>query len=414
MEAVQPTPIPASDIYVNIGASWVDSAYYCDFLGEKLGIPRYYLKGLKITFNRYDGSWEVERSDDVRKYAGIKATEVYGTHRANAFRIFEDCLNQRDTTICDTVQTADGQKKYVVNQSETLSARERQHKMQDEFRDWIFSTPERREDLERTYNRLFNQIRLPKFDGSYLKFPNMNPYIQLYPHQVNAVQRILTNGSTLDPHRVGYGKTFTIVAAIMKLRQYGLAKKPMIVVPNHLIGQWSGEFRQLYANAKLLIAEKEDLEQSRRKIFVSKAAMGDWDAIIIAQSAFAKIPVSKERQRRKIEQEIEDIENSIRDRKEKYDHTSVKNLERIKKSREAALKRLMDDKTKDTVVFCDLATPKQTFESYECGKNFDAYNELKCKLIEKGIPQEQIAYIHEAKKDNEKLNLFNKVKGNVL
>lgn len=278
----------------------MDSAYYCDFLGEKLGIPRYYLKGLKITFNRYDGSWEVERSDDVRKYAGIKATEVYGTHRANAFRIFEDCLNQRDTTICDTVQTADGQKKYVVNQSETLSARERQHKMQDEFRDWIFSTPERREDLERTYNRLFNQIRLPKFDGSHLKFPNMNPYIQLYPHQVNAVQRILTNGSTLDPHRVGYGKTFTIVAAIMKLRQYGLAKKPMIVVPNHLIGQWSGEFRQLYANAKLLIAEKEDLEQSRRKIFVSKAAMGDWDAIIIAQSAFAKIPVSKERQRRKI------------------------------------------------------------------------------------------------------------------
>ena len=657
LEAVQPTPIPASDIYVNLGASWVDSAYYGDFLGEKLGIPRYYLKGLKITFNRYDGSWEVTRSDDVRKYAGIKATEVYGTHRANAFRIFEDCLNQRDTTICDTVQTAEGQKKYVVNQSETLSARERQHKMQDEFRDWIFSTPERREDLERTYNRLFNQIRLPTFDGSYLKFPNMNPYIQLYPHQVNAVQRILTNGSTLDPHRVGYGKTFTIVAAIMKLRQYGLAKKPMIVVPNHLIGQWSGEFRQLYANAKLLIAEKEDLEQSRRKIFVSKAAMGDWDAIIIAQSAFAKIPVSKERQRRKIEQEIEDIENSIRDRKEKYDHTSVKNLERIKKSREAALKRLMDDKAKDTVltfenlgvdylfvdesdayknlflftkmnnvsgisnaasrrasdmklkceylnelhggdkgvvfatgtpisnslcelytlqrylrqnalnelglqyfdswaanfaekttalelapsgqgyrtrtrfskfknlpelmtlyaefadllpegtvkldipeaekkiitlkpsesvieltrqiaeradrvyqgrvdphednmlkiasdgkklaldprcldlfaadeagnklnacaaevyeywkqteefqgtqlVFCDLATPKQTFESYECGKNFDAYNELKYKLVEKGIPQEQIAYIHEAKNDNEKLNLFNKV-----
>ena len=136
----------------------------------------------------------------------------------------------------------------------------------------------------------------------------MNPSIELMPHQKNAVHRIITGGNTLLHHVVGSGKTFTICASIMKLRQYGLAKKPMIAVPNHLVQQWANEFRTLYPNAKLLIASKNAVAKDNRQKFVSKVAMGDWDAVIIAQSSFAKIPISRERQERKIREEIARVE----------------------------------------------------------------------------------------------------------
>ncbi|MGN1372682.1 MAG: DUF3849 domain-containing protein [Candidatus Coproplasma sp.] len=276
---------------------------------------------------------------------------MYGTSRASAYRIFEDCLNLKATTIYDTVEE-DGREKRVLNQAETIAAREKQNKIKEEFKDWIFENPERRDELVARYNELFNQIRLPAYDGSYLKFPEMNPAIELKPHQKNAVQRIVTGENTLLHHVVGAGKTFTICAACMKLRQYGLAKKPMIAVPNHLVQQWAGEFRKLYPNAKLLIAGKEDLEKNNRKRFVSKVALGDWDAVIIAQSSFAKIPISAERQERKLQEEISRIEETIASQWEENSHPrgAVKNLERIKKSREAQLKKLMDDAKKDDVL----------------------------------------------------------------
>ncbi len=373
---VQPTSIKASDISVRIGTSWIDKEYYKEFFCELIKMPYYMRDDIELYYNRHDSSWKLERtSKNASSHRPIEVTNVYGTARANAYRLFEDCLNQRFTQIYDVIVEPDGREKRVLNQSETIGAREKQNKIKEAFKDWIFKKPERRDELEATYNRLFNQIRLPKYDGSYLRFPEMNPAIELRPHQKDAVHRIITSGNTLLHHVVGSGKTFTMCAAAMKLRQYGLAKKPMIVVPNHLVPQWANSFRELYPNAKLLIATKEDLEKDNREKFVSKVAMGDWDSVIIAQSSFAKINISPERQIQKIEEEIQAIEESIYD--SDAPSGSVKNLERIKKGRVAHLKKLLDDNRKDNVlIFEKLGVDYLFVDEADAYKNLFLYTKM--------------------------------------
>ena len=379
LREVQPMPVKASDIAVRVGTSWIDKELYKEFFCELIGMPYYYRDGVELYYNKHDGSWRIDRTQYARNYGGMNITSVYGTSRANAYRLFEDCLNQRSTQIYDTVLDADGREKRVLNNSETVAAREKQNKIVEAFKDWIFKDPQRRDELETVYNRLFNQIRLPKYDGSYLRFPEMNPAIELRPHQKDAVHRIITSGNTLLHHIVGSGKTFTICAAAMKLRQYGLAKKPMIAVPNHLVQQWANSFRELYPTAKLLIATKDDLDKDHREQFVSKVAMGDWDSVIIAQSSFAKINISLERQIAKIREEIAAIERSIEMQWEDSNSPSgsVKNLERIKKGREAQLKKLLDESKKDNVlIFEKLGVDYLFVDEADAYKNLFLYTKM--------------------------------------
>ena len=379
LREVQPTPVKASDIAVRVGTSWIDKELYKEFFCELIGMPYYYRDGVELYYNKHDGSWRIDRTRYARGYDSINVDKVFGTSRANAYRLFEDCLNQRSTQIYDTVLDADGREKRVLNNSETVAAREKQNKIVEAFKDWIFRDPIRRDELETIYNRLFNQIRLPKYDGSYLRFPEMNPAIELRPHQKDAVHRIITSGNTLLHHIVGSGKTFTICAAAMKLRQYGLAKKPMIAVPNHLVQQWANSFRELYPTAKLLIATKDDLDKDHREQFVSKVAMGDWDSVIIAQSSFAKINISPERQIAKIREEIAAIERSIEMQWEDSNSPSgsVKNLERIKKGREAQLKKLLDESKKDNVlIFEKLGVDYLFVDEADAYKNLFLYTKM--------------------------------------
>ena len=351
LEAVQPERIRASDISVRLGASWVDKKYYLQFYKELIGLPEHYAENVHLFYNPYDSSWRLDQMSFIRSVTNMSQTEVYGTRRAPACQLFEDAMNLRATSVYDTVDDGYGGTRRVLNQNETIAAREKQNKIKEAFKQWIYADPERREELEETYNRLFNRIRLPSYDGSYLKFPEMNPSIELNPHQKNAVQRIITgDGSTLLHHVVGAGKTYTMIASIMKMRQLGLCKKAMVVVPNHIVQQWADDWRKLYPNAKILIATKEDLEKDNRQKFTSKVALGDWDGIIIAQSSFAKIPISRERQIEKLREEIRNIEETVRRQWEenKMPHGAVKNLERIKKSRTAKLEKLMDDDKKDS------------------------------------------------------------------
>ena len=353
LEQVQPTFLTATDIAVRLGATWVDKEYYKQFYCELVGIRWWQQDNVELYYNPFDSSWRLDQKDSIRYDTQMKQKEVYGTKRAPAYRLFMDAMNMRATTIYDTIIDPDGNERKVLNQPETIAAREKQNQIKELFVNWIYEKPERREELEATYNRLFNQIKLPSYDGSYLKFPEMNPAIELNPHQKNAVHRIISSpDSTLLHHVVGSGKTYTMIASIMKMRQLGLCKKAMVTVPNHLVQQWASEWRKLYPNAKILVANKEDLEKDNRKRFVSKVAMGDWDGIIIAQSSFAKIPISQERQIKKLRQEIKLIEQTVeRQWEEKgMPRGAVKNLERIKKSREAMLKKLMDGNKKDDVL----------------------------------------------------------------
>ena len=376
---VQPDKLTASDISVRLGATWVDKGYYKQFYCELLGVPWYLRDSVELMYNPHDSSWRLDQRDNVRHTTDMRQKEVYGTKRAPAYRLFVDALNLKSTTITDLVEE-DGKEKRVVNQAETIAAREKQNKIKEAFADWIFKDPERRADLEETYNRLFNQTRLPSYDGSYLKFPEMNPAIELKPHQKNAVHRIITSDkSTLLHHVVGAGKTFTVVASIMKMRQLGLCKKAMVTCPNHLVQQWAGEWRKLYPNAHILVATKEDLEKDNRRKFVSKIAIGDWDGIIIAQSSFAKIPISQERQIRKLHEEIAAVEATIQKQWEEngMPRGAVKNLETIKKGREKQLKKLMDASGKDDVLkFEDLGVDYLFVDEAHSYKNLFLFTKM--------------------------------------
>ena len=356
LESCQPEKLTASDISVRMGANWVDADIYKQFIIDILQLHPYQYESLEVNYNHYNGEWKVSTSAYRHD---LNATSIYGTSRMDAYRIIEHTLNLQTPTVYDKVTTEKGEER-VVNKKETTLAREKQNKIQQKFKEWIFDDVDRRNMLVEKYNNLFNSIRLQEYNGDYLTFPEMNPEIELKKHQKDAVARIITSGNTLLAHVVGAGKTFEMVAAAMKLKQYGLAHKPMIVVPNHLVMQWTREFKTLYPNANVLMATKKDLVKENRLKFVSRVATGDWDAVIIAASSFEKIPISKERQVNKIQSEVDKIQEELeRERENEYRYyrkskTSVKILERVLKDKQAQLKKLVDTPKDDLIKFEDL------------------------------------------------------------
>lgn len=348
LRLAQPAPLEANDISVKIGVNWIDTKYYKQFICELLDVNSYYLDDINICFNSITGEWKIERPPWLKQ--SVKASSVFGTQRMDAFRIFEKCLNQQTPTITDEVEE-NGKTKRVTNKKETIAVRERQRKIYDEFKRWIFDDPIRREYLVNKYNEIFNTTVVPRFDGSYLEFPGMNPEITLKPYQKDAVARILQGNNVLLHHTVGAGKTFEIAAACMKLKECGTAKKPIIVVPNHLVVQWANEFRTLYPNANVLMATKKDFEKTSRKRFVAKVATGDWDAVVIAMSSFEKIPISRQRQEERLNREISEIEIGIRQAKEeKGERIRVKDLQRTLKNKQVQLEKLMNSERKDDLL----------------------------------------------------------------
>ena len=377
LEQVQPKDLTASEISVRIGASWIDPEYYQQFMYELCQTPEKLRDDkIKLMYSDSSGEWRVlNKSADSKDNVRVHTT--YGTKRVNAYEIFEATLNQRDVRVFDK-RWVDGKETRVLNEKQTAIAQQKQEAIGEAFKDWIFKDPERRETLCRKYNDKFNNIRPREYDGSHINFVGMNPEISLRPHQRNAVAHILYGKNTLLAHCVGAGKTYEMVAAAMESKRLGLCQKSLFVVPNHLTEQWGGDFLRLYPGAKVLVATKKDFEPKRRRKFCARIATGDYDAVIIGHSQFEKIPLSPERQKVVIQDQIDEIIEAIREAKEDDgDRFTIKQMEKTKKNLEAKLKRLTESKKKDNVVtFEELGVDRLFVDEAHAFKNLFLHTKM--------------------------------------
>lgn len=369
LEAVQPQDLGAGEIGVRIGANWVPIDVYQQFMVELLTPYGQARSRIKILRSEGTGQWSITEKNFDR--ANVKANTTYGTKRMSAYHILEQTLNQRDVRVFDYIEDEHGNKKPVLNKKETAIAQDRQELIKQKFAEWIWKDIDRRERLCRIYNETFNALRPREYDGRHIRFEGMNPEITLRPHQVNAIAHILYGGNTLLAHEVGAGKTYEMVAAAMEMKRLGLCTKSLIVVPNHITEQWAAEWLQLYPSANILVATRKDFETQNRKKFCSRIATGDYDAIIIGHSQFEKIPMSAERQRAILEQQIEEILDGIEQAKaQKAERYTVKQMERTRKSLETKLAKLNDQSRKDdTVTFEQLGVDRIFIDESHYFKN---------------------------------------------
>ena len=368
MEAVQPTELTAAEIGVRIGASWVPTDVYQQFMFELFGTSVYARQRMRVVRSEYSGEWNI--SNKSMDGGNIKAVTTYGTKRITAYHILEQTLNQRVVKVFDTV-VEDGKERPVLNVKETAIAQDRQELIKSKFADWLWQDIDRRERLCRIYNDTFNSIRPREYDGSHIRFVGMNPEISLRKHQVNAIAHVLYGGNTLLAHEVGAGKTFEIVAAAMEMKRLGLCTKSLIVVPNHITEQWAAEWLQLYPAANILVATERDFEKRNRRRLCARIATGDYDAIIIGHSQLMKIPLSRERQQAILQRQIDEVLLAISDAKrQKAENFTIKQMERTRKSLEARLEKLNDQSTKDdTVTFEELGIDRLFIDESHNFKN---------------------------------------------
>ena len=377
LQKVQPKDLTASEISVRLGATWLPPDDVQEFIFHLLETPRYAQWNIKVHFSPFTSEWNIEGKSYDK--GNVRAYNTYGTSRINAYKIIEETLNLKDVRIFDYIEDDEGKKKAVLNKKETAIAQSKQEMIKQEFQDWIWSDPERRERLCKSYNEKFNSVRPREYDGSHIIFNGMNPEIELREHQKNAVAHILYGGNTLLAHAVGAGKTFEMVAAAQESKRLGLCNKSLFVVPNHLTEQWAAEYLQLYPAANILVATKKDFETKNRKKFCGRIATVDYDAVIIGHSQFEKIPMSIERQRAILEQQLEEITGGIAElKRNRGENFSIKQLEKSKKSIRQKLDKLNDQTKKDDVVtFEELGVDRLFVDESHYYKNLYLYTKMR-------------------------------------
>lgn len=351
LKTVQPKDLTASEIELHLGTTWIPPEDIKQFILETMEPNRWAAQSIKVSYNRLNATWNIEGSS-VDSY-NLKATTTFGTKRKNFYEILRCSLNLQAVKVVDYIEDVDGKKKAVPNVKETRLAQDKQQQIEAAFKDWIYRDPDRRRRLVDYYNTHYNNLRPREYDGSFLRFPGMNPEISLRPHQRNAVARILFGSNTLVAHSVGAGKTMVMGAAAMEKKRLGLCNKTLIIVPNHLTEQMGSELLSLYPNANILVATKRDFEKDRRRLFCSRIATGNYDIVIMGHSQFSRIPLSTERQQKFLQDEIERYTQEIASaKKEKSGQDlTVKQMEAAKKRLQSHLEELMASPKDDVVTF---------------------------------------------------------------
>ena len=348
LKSVQPADLAATEIDVRLGSAWLPPGDVKDFTNQLLNIP----SGVEVGHVHALGTWHINANWEAK--GATANTTDWGTDRYTALELIEDALNLKTPTVYDTVDD-----KPVVNAQATEAAREKQERIKEWFKEWVWSDDARRERLCRLYNDTFNHTRVRTFNGDHLTLPGASGAIQLHGHQKAGVWRILQTPNTLLAHVVGAGKTFTMVAAAMELKRLGLARKPMFSVPNHMLGQFSTELLTLYPGANILVAGKEDFESHNRKKLFSRIATGNWDAVIVTHSGFERIPLARETQERFFEEQLHELEMIKRQHADSSNRRLVKEIEKAKKRLEAKLQALAAEHKKDnTLTFEELGVDR--------------------------------------------------------
>ena len=377
LKEVIPKDLGASEIGIKLGSTWIPPEIIRQFIFELLETPRYNRWDIHVKYSNITSEWYIEGKSEDR--GNVKAYSTYGTTRINAYKIIEQTLNLKDVKVFDTIIDDEGRKQRVLNKKETAIASSKQDAIKEAFLNWIWEDPDRRNKLVRLYNDKFNSIRPREYDGSHIDFVGMNPEKKLRPHQLNAVAHVLYGKNVLLAHEVGAGKTYEMVASAMESKRLGLCNKSLFVVPNHIIEQFASEFLDLYPSANILVATKKDFETKNRKKFCSRIATGGYDAIIIGHSQFEKIPMSVERQKTILQEQINDITNGFAEEKaNKGEYYTIKQLEKTKRSLETRLEKLNKQERKDDVVtFEELGVDKLFVDEAHNYKNLFLYTKMR-------------------------------------
>jgi N12 class adenine-specific DNA methylase len=344
---VQPVDLLPGDISARLGSSWIPTSDVKAFVAELLDTPE---RTITVSHSGAIATWAL--TIELYAKSNVSNTTTWGTPRAVASDLIDDALNGRTPTIYDQID----KDTRVINQQETIAAREAQQKIKERFSEWIWQDGDRAQRLARLYNDRFNNIRLRTYDGSHLTFPGLNRSLlrrnDLDKHQKDAVWRALQSDNTLLAHCVGAGKTAVMAATAMEMKRLGLAAKPIIVVPNHLVEQWGAAFLALYPHAQLFVAGKEVFAAGNRQKAMSRIATGAYDAVIVSHGSFEKLPVSDATFERFVGKQIEQLEEAIYEaRAEKGDNRRiVKELEKAKKRLTTKLKERADREHKDDAI----------------------------------------------------------------
>lgn len=364
LKQAMPEPLKAGDIDIKLGAAWLDPKYYEQFMYELLQTPAYQRSDspsarwnksaiVGVEYSVHANSFHVSNKSSDRS---VLATQKYGTHKMNAYDIFEHLLNLQEPKVYKTIEVPDGlgdtKEKRVVDIDATRVVQRKADDIRKAFKAWIFKDSVRREAIVERYNELFNSIRPREFDGSALSFPMMTADIHLHDHQKNAIAHAMFGGNTLFAHCVGAGKTFEMIATAMESKRLGLCTKSLFAVPNHLTEQIGDDFQKLYPGANILVATKKDFKKENRQQLFAKIATGNYDAVIIGHSQLGKIPVSKERQVMTIQTQIDDILQGIEElKKSEGSKFQIKAMERTRKSLQKQLDKLEKANQDDTLTF---------------------------------------------------------------
>ncbi len=386
LRTVQPVPLTAQEISFSLGAPWIPLETYQEFMYEVFKTQegsRYGRYATELEFSRYSGVYFIANKGNER--GSVTACQVYGTERMNAYEILEASLNLRFVEVKDRVEytdpdTGEDKVKYVLNRKETILAREKQAQIKAEFERWLFAEPERAARLTKLYNDRFNNIRPRTYDGSDLVLPDLSEDIRLRPHQLDVIAHgLYGDGNLLMAHEVGAGKTYAAIVLAHELKRLGKVAKPLIAVPNHLVGQWSDAYMELYPNANILVAEKKDFQKQNRRRFVSRIATGEYDCIIMAHSSFELIGLSRERQLAAMETELNEVTRAIDEQKARDGKNwSLKQMQIFRKNLQFRYDQLFKAEKKDDVInFEELGVDALIVDEAHAYKNNFSYTKMR-------------------------------------